>query len=124
MAKTNQELQAMTKAELEDYADTLGLDLKPHNTKDEMISAIETAQRTAAPVPFTAATAADTPAKKYAQQRTVRICGQCKYYLEGQPDVTNGTCQRYPPVLVPGVSPITAMWPPVKSLSWCGEFAA
>lgn len=67
--------------------------------------------------------AEQTPAQKYAQQRTVQICGQCKYYLEGSPDVTRGSCQRYPPQLVVGISPITAIWPPVQSMQWCGEFA-
>ena len=122
MTRTDQELQAMTKAELEDYADKLGLDLKPHNTKDEMIAAIKTAQRSAIPA-APATTAADTPAKRYAQTRVVQICGQCKYYFEGSPDVTRGLCKRYPPQIVTVHLPVTAHFPPISSMDTCGEFA-
>lgn len=65
----------------------------------------------------------ETPAQRYAQARIVQICGQCKYYFEGSPDVTRGLCKRYPPTIVPGVSPITAAFPPTPSMETCGEFA-
>lgn len=65
----------------------------------------------------------ETPAKKYASQRIVQICGQCKYYWEGSPDVTRGLCKRYPPTIIPNISPITAAYPPTPSMETCGEFA-
>lgn len=63
------------------------------------------------------------PAVRYAQQRLVQICGQCKYYYAGSPDPTIGLCKRYPPQIVTIHTPVSAHFPPISSLDTCGEFA-
>lgn len=49
------------------------------------------------------------------------ICERCKYFKTRQGKGSIGECRHNPPVVVPGIQPVT-IFPEVAPRMWCGQF--